>query len=236
MAYYGGYGGNPDRGVEPQADPTRWVTFRSGTLSFAYVVHHFIALFWYPAAFFVFWFGVGGTLTDPAEAYTEWEWWRIYGAAFALFVLPFIEYWLLQERKVAFTGGPGRLASYNRGTIQVVFFIYMAMIVIIGLWLALLTVWVGVEDFGDCVNSPLCSGPSMGSSPSTGAIMLLTGLCAMTFAHILLLIGGIYVHAAARDAYNARMAVSFPIANEIGGEMDMAGTATGQAVPGQLQL
>ena len=210
-----------------------WVTARGGALSIAYIIHHIILLFLLPAAVFIFFFGTGGTLIDPAKAYDSWDWWRIYGFAFVLFVAPFGEYWLYQERKVAFSSNSASAVSfYNRSQINIIWGIWMTMIVLLGVWATILTIWVGVADFGDCAASALCGGPSGGTTPSTGAIMIIVGMGVTSLLFIVLFLGGLYVHSAARDAYASRIAQYFPIASQIGAE---TGSSTADAVDPELQ-
>ena len=192
---------------------------RGGVMSGAYVLHHIIALFVMPAALFVMVFGFGGTLINPANAYTSWDWWRLYGAMFIVFLIPFVEYWLGQERKVAMTGGAGNV-SYNRAQINGIFAVYMVLIVVLGAWISILTVWVGVADFGNCASSAVCSGVSGGGTPCAGAIMIIVGMGILAISTWVLFLGGLYVHAAARDAYNARLSIYFPLAAQIGASID----------------
>lgn len=190
---------------------------RGGVMSGAYVLHHILALFVMPAALFVMVFGFGGTLINPANAYTSWNWWRLYGAMFIVFLIPFVEYWLGQERKVAMTGGAGTTA-YNRAQINGIFAAYMVMIVVLGAWISILTVWIGVADFGQCGSSAVCSGVAGGSTPCAGAIMIIVGMGVLALSTWVLFLGGLYVHAAARDAYNARLSLYFPLAAQIGAD------------------
>lgn len=190
---------------------------RGGVMSGAYVLHHILALFVMPAALFVMVFGFGGTLINPANAYTSWNWWRLYGAMFIVFLIPFVEYWLGQERKVAMTGGAGTTA-YNRAQINGIFAAYMVMIVVLGAWISILTVWIGVADFGQCGSSAVCSGVTGGSTPCAGAIMIIVGMGVLALSTWVLFLGGLYVHAAARDAYNARLSLYFPLAAQIGAD------------------
>jgi hypothetical protein len=191
---------------------------RGGVMSGAYVLHHIIALFVMPAAIFVMVFGFGGTLINPANAYTSWNWWRLYGAMFIVFLIPFVEYWLGQERKVAMTGNNTGVTTYNRAQINGIFAAYMVMIVVLGAWISILTVWVGVADFGSCGSSAVCSGVAGGSTPCAGAIMIIVGMGVLALSTWVLFLGGLYVHAAARDAYNARLSLYFPLASQIGAE------------------
>lgn len=205
----------------PQQMQTVRQELRGGVMSGAYVLHHIIALFVMPAALFVMVFGFGGTLINPANAYTSWDWWRLYGAMFIVFLIPFVEYWLGQERKVAMTGGAGNV-SYNRAQINGIFAVYMVLIVVLGAWVSILTVWVGVADFGDCSASAVCSGVSGGGTPCAGAIMIIVGMGVLAISTWVLFLGGLYVHAAARDAYNARLSIYFPLAAQIGASIDGA--------------
>lgn len=194
---------------------------RGGVMSGAYVLHHILAIAVMPAAFLVMVFGFGGLLLNPDNAYTTWNWWRLFGATFIAFVPPFVEYWLGQERKVAMTtnAGVGNV-SYNRAQINLVFAAYMVMLVVLGAWLTLLTIWLGIEDFANCASSAICSGTSASTTPTTGAIMTIVGMGVLSICCWILLLGGLYVHAAARDAYNARLSVYFPLADQIGSQVD----------------
>lgn len=205
---------------------------RGGVMSGAYVLHHILALFVMPAALFVMVFGFGGTLINPANAYTSWNWWRLYGAMFIVFLIPFVEYWLGQERKVAMTGGAGTTA-YNRAQINGIFAAYMVMIVVLGAWISILTVWIGVADFGQCGSSAVCSGVAGGSTPCAGAIMIIVGMGVLALSTWVLFLGGLYVHAAARDAYNARLSLYFPLAAQIGASLDGVAAHIGAAIGGQ---
>lgn len=197
-----------------------WARSATGALSIAYIIHHVLLLFVFPAALFIFIFGTGGTLTDPAKAYVTWDWWRIYGFAFVVFAIPFGEYWLYQERKVAFsTSTPAAMSFYNRSQINIVWGIWMVMITVLGLWSAFLTIWLGVDDFGSCSSSPICGGPSGGSTPSTGAIMLIVSMGLTALIFVVLFLGGLYVHSAARDAYASRVGAYAPVSSMIGSEM-----------------
>jgi hypothetical protein len=190
---------------------------RGGVMSGAYVLHHFLTVFLMPAAIFVMVFGFGGLLLNPDKAYTTWNWWRLFGAMFIVFLPSFSQYWLGQERKVALTGNAATsMTTYNRAQINAIFAVYMVMIVVLGAWITLLTVWLGVADFGNCSSSAICSGTSASSTPSTGAIMTIVGMGILSICTWILFLGGLYVHAAARDAYNARLSTYFPLAAPIG--------------------
>ena len=200
-----------------------WATARTGALSIAYIVHHIILLLLLPSAVFLFAFGTGGTLIDPAKAYETWDWWRIYSFFFVLFAPSFGEFWLYQERKVAFSSNTAAAASfYNRSQVNVVWGIWMVMVIALGAWSAFITIYVGAADLGDCANSPLCGGPSGSSTPSTGAILIIVGSGLATLLFIALFLGGLYVHSAARDAYAARIGGFAPMGQQIGAEMDAA--------------
>lgn len=190
---------------------------RGGVMSGAYILHHLIAVAVMPAAAFVMVFGFGGLLLNPDNAYTTWNWWRLFGASFIFFVPPLVEYWLGQERKVALSSNAaGSMTAYNRAQINAVFAIYMVVLVVLGAWLTLLTVWLGIEDFGNCASSAICSGTSASKTPSTGAIMTIVGMGVLSVCCWILVLGALYVHAAARDAYNARLSTYFPLAAQIG--------------------
>lgn len=207
--------------ADPYAQqPGRWMQFQSGSLSIAYMVHHVFALFVLPAAFIVIAFGLGATLVDPTTAFVSWDWWRIYGVFFALFAVPAVEYWLGQERKVAFTSNSNQTSSYSRAQINVIYAIYVVGLLVLGAWTALLVIWLGVADFDNCAGSPLCSGPTFSSTPCTGAIMIITGMCVVAASLLIVLFPlSLYVHSASRDAFLSRMSLFFPLNSEIGVEM-----------------
>lgn len=204
----------------PSASTVR-TELRGGIMSGAYILHHILACAVMPAASLVMVFGFGGLLLNPDNAYTSWNWWRLFGACFIFFVPPFVEYWLSQERKVAMTSNAsGGSTAYNRAQINIVFAIHMVMLIVLGAWLTLLTIWLGIEDFSNCSSSAICSGVSASTTPSTGAIMAIVGMGVLSVCCWILLLGGLYVHAAARDAYNARLSTYFPLAAQIGGAID----------------
>jgi len=198
---------------------SQWVRYRGGALSVIYIIHHLLLLFVLPACIFIFVFGAGGTLIDPAKAYETWNWWRIYGYIFAVFAPSIGEYYLYQERKVTFSSSSQDTVSfYNRQSINVIWGVWMVMITILGLWSGLLTVWLGVTDFANCANSAICGGASGSSSPSTGIIMLIVSMGLSTLVFVVLFLGGLYVHSAARDAFAARITGTAPLMNQIGAE------------------
>jgi len=200
-----------------------WATRRIGALSVAYVIHHILLIFFLPAAILIYWFGTGGILLDPNNAYISWDWWRIYGGVFALFLPAYGEYWLYQERKVAFaTSTPAVMSFYNRTLVNVVWGIWLAMLLIIGAWIAFLAIWVGVADIASCSTSGVCSGTTSGAV-SAGAIMLLVGMLVIAALCAALFLGALYVHSAARDAYAARIGSYAPIGSQIGAEVGEGG-------------
>jgi hypothetical protein len=195
----------------------------NGLLSAVYVFHHFIACFWVPSALLIFALGLGATLVDAGEAWSHWSWWRVYGVYFVIFVAPFIEYWLYQERKIAFSSSSTGVSTYGRAQSNFIFFIYMVVLVIAASWLSVLVIWMGTTDFQTCAASPLCSGPKLLTRPCPGAIMVLTAMCVLAATFWVLILFGIFVHAAARDVFLSRASSYFnsfqggfmPMADEI---------------------
>lgn len=207
--------GSSEYGSEGQVQQSVFLQLRGGVLSGVYLLHHLMVAV-QAAAIFIFAFGVGGTLVDPAKAYTHWGWWRVYGFYFLIFMPPFVEYFLYQERKIAGAGNTGRAATYSRASIQGIFFVYEVFLIVLTGWAATLTIYLGVKDFADCGNSAICSGPTMTATPCPGIIMMIVGMGVTTLCGIFFIVAGIFVHAAARDAFRARMAMYFPLASRIG--------------------
>lgn len=205
--------------------PTGWVDFQGGALSLVYLIHHFLALFVLPSALLIFALGLGATLVDPSDAFTHWSWWRIYGVYFVVFAIPLVTYYVYQERKIAFSSSGTAVQTYSRAQVQFIFGVYMVVLVVLASWLTILVIWLGVTDFQECAASPLCSGPTLQVRPCTGAIMVITAMCVMPATLWALVLLGIYVHSAAREAYFARADTYFgqkyglPFQNEIGAEM-----------------
>ena len=213
---------------------------RGGVMSFMYAVALIIAVIVMPLSILAIAFGYGGTLINPAIAYVNWNWWRFYGAYFLVIVPPLTVYWLYQERKVAMTGSD-TVTSYNRAQIQAVYFVFTIAIIILGAWISLLIVWIGVQDFASCSASAFCAGTAAGSNPCPGAITAMVGLCLMAAMTWLLLPISLYVHSAARDAYNARLSKFFPLSSRIGASIDAnlaaaLAEATAAADPGRSRL
>lgn len=196
----------------------RGIELRGGVISVMYAVALVIAVILMPLSILAIAWGYGGTLINPAIAYVSWNWWRFYGAYFVLIVPPLTVYWLYQERKVAMSGAAGT-SAYSRSQLQAVYFVFTVTIIILGAWITLLTVWIGIDDFASCSSSAFCAGTSAGSKPCPGAITAMVGLCLMSALTWLLLPISLYVHSAARDAYNARLSMFFPLSSQISADI-----------------
>lgn len=190
----------------------------AGTLGFTYIAGLFVVNFFFLTAFVVWVLGVGATLFNVQHAFKTWEWWRLLGPVFSVYLPAFFVYILYQERKTSMVNG--MQSPWNRGWTRVAVGVFLVAGVLLGAWMAVLTVWFGVADIADCFNSPECSGAVPSKTPSTGAIMMIVGMSVITLCIWIQVLIVTYVHIAIGQTIalilNSRMLFA---ANEIGGEM-----------------
>ena len=199
---------------------------QSGALSVVYVIWNICACLIYPAALFVYFFGVGGTLTDPSKAYgSNWDWWRIWSVVFVFFAPPIAMFFVYQERKVTFSAQTGtNRMRFSRAGINILFYLFELFVAATGLYLATVLIWMGIDDFGNCSASPFCAGPGGGSKPTDGAIMALVALCVLVVLHIFFFFAAIYIHLSTRGIWAVLLSRltgnTFALQSQIGDEVN----------------
>lgn len=206
-----------------------------GALTLVYMAGWFLVLFLYPSSVAVCVYGLGGTLFNPANAYVTWNWWRMWGAVVSLYIPALVGYCMYQERK-SITAGP--VSTLNRGTVRLIFGFTMVVLVLVGVFQVILTIWFGVADIGECTDSPACSGAVPSKTPEPGAIMVITGMGAMSVCTAVALLILTYIHMVVAQTVAAISTARLPfLANErtaeagnVGAEMQPLAAAA--AAPG----
>jgi hypothetical protein len=160
---------------------------------------YFVSIFTigvFVCAYIVYVLAQGWALIDSSRAWTHWLYWRISGPAFTLLAPAFFFLYLYELRKAATMhkhNEPNavfwKLVSSFLGYVSII------INVVLGAFLIVCIIWLGVQDFADCTGSALCSGTGSGATPSGAIIMLIVCWCVMAVCMLIWVFVFLYVSA-----------------------------------------